>query len=155
MFFCTNDSQDYDTLHSNCPWYTLQAHTLTRYHTFHAPLTISTFHAPLTISEFYIENNTKVCLSVLMVARIMKSCIVIILTCTFFPLHFTLQWLRSFVIILPNAGAISTSAEFLYKNILWDHCLHDSGLCILKILTIREMVNFQKLDIFCYFQLRA
>ena len=55
------------------------------------------------------------------------------------------------MIILPNAGAISTSAEFLYKNILCDHCLQESGLCILKILTIREMVNFQKLDFLLFF----
>ena len=33
-----------------------------------------------------------------------------------------------------------------YLNILCDHCLHDSGLYIQKILTNREMVNFQKLD---------
>ena len=33
-----------------------------------------------------------------------------------------------------------------YLNILCDHCLHDSGLYIQKILTNKEMANFQKLD---------
>ena len=48
-----------------------------------------------------------------MVARNMKSCIVIILACTFFPYISVSNDLESFVIILPNAGAISMSPEFM------------------------------------------
>ena len=33
----------------------------------------------------------------------------------------------------------------LELNILCDHCLHDLGLYTRKILTNREMVNFQKM----------
>ena len=35
---------------------------------------------------------------------------------------------------------------FLLKNILYDHCLHDSELYIQKILTKREIINCQKLN---------
>ena len=38
------------------------------------------------------------------------------------------------------------SLAIFIKIFLCDHCLHDSGLYIQKILTDREMVNFQKLD---------
>ena len=38
-----------------------------------------------------------------------------------------------------------------YQNILCDHCLRDLHLYIWKILTNREMVNFQKWDFFRFF----
>ena len=38
-----------------------------------------------------------------------------------------------------------------YSSILCDHCLHDFHLYIRKILTNREMVNFQKWDFFRFF----
>ena len=38
-----------------------------------------------------------------------------------------------------------------YLNILCDHCLHDLHLDIWKMLTNREMVNFQKWDFFRFF----
>ena len=38
------------------------------------------------------------------------------------------------------------SPRHLYSNILCDHCFHDLGLYIQKLLTNKEMVNFQKLD---------
>ena len=41
----SSDSWEYETLHSNYPWHTLQAGTLTRCHwpSFHSPLTFSKF----------------------------------------------------------------------------------------------------------------
>ena len=36
-------------------------------------------------------------------------------------------------------------------NILCDHCLHDLQLNIRKMLTNREKVNFQKMDLFRFF----
>ena len=38
-----------------------------------------------------------------------------------------------------------------YSNILCYHCLHDYHLYIRKMLTNREMVNFQKWDFFRFF----
>ena len=38
-----------------------------------------------------------------------------------------------------------------YKNILCDHDLHDLHLYIQKMLTYREMENFQKWDFFGFF----
>ena len=40
---------------------------------------------------------------------------------------------------------------FLKKKILCDHCLHDYYLYIRKMLTNREMVNFQKEEFFSIF----
>ena len=39
---------------------------------------------------------------------------------------------------------LGLSRHFYKKNILCDHCLHDSGLYIQKILTKREMIYCQK-----------
>ena len=38
-----------------------------------------------------------------------------------------------------------------YQNILCDRCLHDYHLYVRKMLTNREMVNFQKWDFFSIF----
>ena len=40
---------------------------------------------------------------------------------------------------------------FFKKNILCDRCLHNYHLYIQKMLTYREMLNFQKLGLFCMF----
>ena len=44
---------------------------------------------------------------------------------------------------------------FFIKNILCDHCLHDSGLYIQKILTKREMVNCQKFDFLLFLTINS
>ena len=40
-------------------------------------------------------------------------------------------------------------------NILCDHCLHDSGLYIHKILTKREMVNCQKINFWLFLTINS
>ena len=47
---CSSDSWEYETLHSNYPWHTLQAGTLTQ-----CPW--PWFHAPLTLSKFCVESR--------------------------------------------------------------------------------------------------
>ena len=44
-----------------------------------------------------------------------------------------------------HPGTNPGTAIFI-KNILCDHCLHDSGLYIHKILTKRELINCQKFN---------
>ena len=44
---------------------------------------------------------------------------------------------------------------FLLKNILCDYCLHDSGLYIQKILTKREMINCQKINLLVFLTLNS
>ena len=41
-----------------------------------------------------------------------------------------------------NLRIESPFPRHLYLNILFDHCLHDLGLYIRKIMTNKEMVNF-------------
>ena len=41
------------------------------------------------------------------------------------------------------------------KNILCDHCLHDSGLYIQKILTKREMIHCQKFDFLLFLTINS
>ena len=93
-FLCSSGSCEDGTLHSNCPWHTLHAGTLTW-------CPSSSFHAPLTLSNFCFESRNKVHFSATVVAVGMKDCIVIVLD-TFFKhtswtgspdLHFTLPWL--------------------------------------------------------------
>ena len=44
---------------------------------------------------------------------------------------------------------LTTWCQFIfYVNILCDHCLHDFHIYIQKVLTNREIVNFQKWDFF-------
>ena len=44
---------------------------------------------------------------------------------------------------------------FLLKNILCDHCLHDSGLYIQKILTKRDMINCQKFNFLLFLPINS
>ena len=44
---------------------------------------------------------------------------------------------------------------FLLKNILCDHCLHDSGLYIQKILNKREMINCQKFNFLLFLTINS
>ena len=50
VWLCSSDSWEYETLHSNYPWQTLQAGTLTQ-----CPW--PSFHAPLTLSKVCIESR--------------------------------------------------------------------------------------------------
>ena len=101
---CSRDSWEYETLHSNYPWHTLQAGTLTQcpWHW---------FHAPLTLSKIYVESRNKVHFFAAVLAVRMKPCIVIVLDKLFkqapwsgaLDLHFTLHWLcQYFVSSLEN-----------------------------------------------------
>ena len=99
------------TLHSNCAWHTLWAHTMTRcpWPTFHR------FH--WTLWKFYVKSRNKVHFSAAAMAVSMKPCIVVVLDTLFkhtpWPFFFAWPTLHA-VVISPNAGAISTSAEFLF-----------------------------------------
>ena len=44
---------------------------------------------------------------------------------------------------------------FFIKNILCDHCLHESGLYIQKILTKREMINCQKFNLLLFLTINS
>ena len=47
------------------------------------------------------------------------------------------------------------SAAIFIKNILCDHCLHDSGLYIEKISTKREMINCQKINFLLFLTINS
>ena len=70
-FLCSINSWKYKTLHSNCPCYTLQPHTMTW-----CPW--PTFHAPLTLSKFYVKSRNKVHFSAAVISGSILPCIVII-----------------------------------------------------------------------------
>ena len=46
-------------------------------------------------------------------------------------------------------------AAIFIKNILCNHCLHDSGLYIQKILTKREMINCQKVNFLLFLTINS
>ena len=93
-FLNIRDSCKSETLHSNCPWYTLQACTLTR-----CPWPI--FHGPLT-SKFLRQSLV---FSTSEIAASLKPCIVIVLDMPFkhapspgaLDLYFTVHWLWKFL----------------------------------------------------------
>ena len=97
-------SLEYETLQHNCAWHTLWAHTMTR----------CSWLCPF--------------LSAVAMALSMKPCIVVVLDTLFkhTPWPFFAWPTLHAVVISRNAGAISTSAEFLFLVVIFVELCNDS-----------------------------
>ena len=93
-FLCISDSCDCETLHSNCPWHTLQACKLNQ-----CPWPI--FHGPLTLLIFTSKLCRSLVFSASVIAMSVKPCMVIVLDIPFkhapwpsaLDLYFMVHWL--------------------------------------------------------------
>ena len=104
-FLDINDSCESQTLHSNCPWHTLQARTLIPWPwlIFHGPLTLTNFTSKFGFLD--ISDCCEACRSLVfstsVIAASLKPCIVIVLDIPFkhtpwtadLDLYFMVHWL--------------------------------------------------------------
>ena len=65
---------------------------------------------------------------------------------------------RKIVFAILTINSVTTAVRELngtIKNILCDHCLHDSGLYIQKISTKRKMINCQKFNFLLFLTIKS